>query len=206
MVDEESPMNWQKVVILVLFPLLAACSAREDFIVLSPAADGSVGALAFSNDAGSTVLAEPGMALYPPSLDTQPTAPSPIDAIQSEAVFAEALRVHPLMPESFLLYFQHNSDQLTEESAARITDVKNAIKIRNSVDVLVIGHTDRTGEEEYNRRLSLERARRVADILASAGVNAADIVLDYHGEGNPLVATADNIAEPRNRRVEVQVR
>ena len=55
-------------------------------------------------------------------------------------------------------------------------------------------------------RLSLQRAILVRDYLVGEDVDASIIQVDSHGEGNPLFPTADEVPEPRNRRVEVLVR
>lgn len=70
----------------------------------------------------------------------------------------------------------------------------------------MIGHTDRSGAKEFNMALSRRRAQRVRDLLVAEGIAPAAIRLAFHGEGNPLIPTADNVPEPRNRRVEVIVR
>jgi len=46
----------------------------------------------------------------------------------------------------------------------------------------------------------------VYNILVADKIAGDDMTITYHGEGNPLIPTADNVAEPRNRRVEVVVR
>ena len=70
----------------------------------------------------------------------------------------------------------------------------------------MIGHTDRVGTVPYNDALSLRRAERARDELVKAGVPADRIRVEGRGEREPLVATADEVAEPRNRRVEIDVR
>jgi outer membrane protein OmpA-like peptidoglycan-associated protein len=52
----------------------------------------------------------------------------------------------------------------------------------------------------------MKRARAVKTLLEEEGVDFERLETDSHGEGNPLIETADNVAEPRNRRVEVIVR
>ena len=73
-------------------------------------------------------------------------------------------------------------------------------------DVLVIGHTDTTGSPASNFELGLKRATTVRNILVEAGLDPAFIELISHGEEELLVPTADEVAEPRNRRVEIAVR
>jgi outer membrane protein OmpA-like peptidoglycan-associated protein len=54
--------------------------------------------------------------------------------------------------------------------------------------------------------LSRRRAEKVRDLLIAANIAPAVIRVAFHGEGNPLIQTVDNVPEPRNRRVEVIVR
>jgi outer membrane protein OmpA-like peptidoglycan-associated protein len=202
----ENPMNWKSVIILAVVILMTGCGAKDNFIVLSPANDGSVGALKVATNKGSEILSEDGKAIFIGDRDSTPSTPSPINHADTQLIFQDALRVHPLMPQSFILYFQFNSNELTDESKNLIGNILAAIKKRESRDISVIGHTDRTGSDNYNRKLSLERAQLVYNILSSENVSADDMTIIYHGEGNPLIPTADNIPEPRNRRVEVMVR
>ena len=199
-------MNWKIAVTSLLFVLLVGCGGKENFIVLSQGKDGSVGALEIKTNKGSEVLDKPGMAVYVADSDSLPSEPTPINEEETRQIFAPALAVQPLVPESFLLYFKFNSDKLTDASQALVTKILAAVNKRHSVDISVIGHTDRTGEEDYNRTLSLKRAQAVYEILAKAGIARESMTITYHGEGNPLIPTADNVPEPRNRRVEVLVR
>ncbi len=202
----ENPMNWKSLIVLVAVIIIAGCGSKGNFIVLSPANDGSVGALKVGTDKGSEVLSEEGKAIYIGNRNTPPSAPAPISKEDTQLIFEDALAVQPLMPESFLLYFQFNSNELTDASKNLVGNIPASIKKRESRDISVIGHTDRTGSDEYNRKLSLERAQLVYDLLRAENVSTKDMTIIYHGEGNPLIPTADNIAEPRNRRVEVMVR
>jgi outer membrane protein OmpA-like peptidoglycan-associated protein len=54
--------------------------------------------------------------------------------------------------------------------------------------------------------LGLKRAASIKNILVSDGVDPSGIEVVSHGEDNPSIETEDNVAEPRNRRVEITVR
>jgi outer membrane protein OmpA-like peptidoglycan-associated protein len=71
---------------------------------------------------------------------------------------------------------------------------------------VVIGHTDSVGTLAYNDRLSLARAERVREMLVAMGIPAARIQAAGRGKRELLVPTDDNVAEARNRRVEINVR
>lgn len=69
--------------------------------------------------------------------------------------------------------------------------------------VVVVGHTDRKGSDAYNLNLSLRRAEAVRDALVARGVAADRIDTIGRGEWDPAVPTADEVAEPANRRAEI---
>jgi outer membrane protein OmpA-like peptidoglycan-associated protein len=117
-----------------------------------------------------------------------------------------ALAALPKPPARFILYFEHDSVDLTPESQALLQKVLERIRARAPVDVSVVGHTDTVGKKEYNYALSLKRAVAVASILRGKGVDPSVLDITSHGKDNPLVPTGDQVSEPRNRRVEITVR
>src|SRR5262249_59307070 len=120
--------------------------------------------------------------------------------------FGAALDAQPPRPVSFTVYFITNSDELTPESRKTFDQVKTELAKRPVPDIVVIGHTDRVGAVEYNDKLSLVRARAVRTALVAAGIAAERIQEAGRGEREPLVPTADEVAQPRNRRCEINVR
>ena len=95
---------------------------------------------------------------------------------------------------------------LTADSAALARTVLAEIAARPVADVVVIGHTDRAGELDYNDRLSRQRAEALRARLVELGGDPARISVAGRGEREPLVPTGDGVAEPRNRRAELSVR
>ena len=74
-------------------------------------------------------------------------------------------------------------------------------------DILVVGHTDLVGSDQVNDALARKRAdSRCAAMLIERGIAPDNIVAVGRGKREPLVPTADGVAEPRNRRVEILVR
>ena len=123
-----------------------------------------------------------------------------------EAIAGPALAALPKPPLRFILYYEHDSVDLTPESRALLQKVLDTIRDRAPVDISVVGHTDTVGMKEYNYALSLKRARAVASILLGQGVDSSTLDITSHGKDNPLVPTGDQVTEPRNRRVEITVR
>ncbi len=112
----------------------------------------------------------------------------------------------PPKPQLFILNFLSGSAELTEESIAKLPDVINAMQQDDPVEVNIIGHSDAVGNDDYNYQLSLERATIVHDLLLAQAPWLTRVFIQSHGENDPLVPTADNVAEPRNRRVEILIR
>jgi OOP family OmpA-OmpF porin len=73
-------------------------------------------------------------------------------------------------------------------------------------EVEVIGHTDTIGSKVNNVALGLRRAELIRRLLIDIGLGESLMKVTSHGEADLLVRTADGVAEPRNRRVEITVR
>ncbi|MDE2371989.1 MAG: OmpA family protein [Burkholderiales bacterium] len=75
-----------------------------------------------------------------------------------------------------------------------------------SLHVSVVGHTDSTGTDAINDRLSLERADSVRDYLVDHGVAAARIQTAGRGSHQPVADNATEAGRAQNRRVEIFLR
>jgi OOP family OmpA-OmpF porin len=102
--------------------------------------------------------------------------------------------------------FEPNGNRLAAGADAVLAEMRAALALLPAPEVVVTGHTDRMGAVEANDRLSLARAEAVREILVAAGVPAAAITVAGRGEREPAVPTADEVAEARNRRVEIKIR
>lgn len=135
--------------------------------------------------------------------------PSRITILSEDEVkrqFGSLLSALPPAPQSFTLYFRFESDELTVESRALVFEILTAVKAHPVPEVVVTGHTDTTGTPSSNYELGMRRAAMVRTLLADAGLDPKSIEVVSHGEAVPLVKTADDTYEPRNRRVEITIR
>lgn len=121
-------------------------------------------------------------------------------------LFGRALAAVPEAPLYYTLYFREGSNELTDESAASIRGILDTIANRTVPDISVIGHSDRVGNAPANARLSLVRANSVAEMLFARGLSRDIVEITSFGETDNAVPTADGVAEPLNRRVEISVR
>jgi len=196
---------------LVGVMLAAACAStakppagRNTFILL-PDEQGKTGAIVVSGAGGERTLSEPRQSVTVVH-GSPPGEPFIIPEDEVRTLVGAALSALPPPPIQFILYFRHDSTDLTESSRKDVKGVLRAIRERYPVDVSVTGHTDTVGDKRYNYQLSLRRARAVAALLTAAGVDPSTLDIASHGKDNPLVPTGDQVSEPRNRRVEVTVR
>ncbi len=123
---------------------------------------------------------------------------------QLNARYGTLLSSLPEPPMVLTLYFKQDSTELVDPSLLEVLLAE--VKRRPGVDVQIVGHTDRVGETDYNDGLSVERAETVKKLLAGIGLAGEVVRATGRGERDPVVATADNVDEPQNRRVEVFIK
>ncbi len=109
----------------------------------------------------------------------------------------------PPAPRAFLVFFDWNKANIRPDAQQVLDAAVAYAKRRGLVRVNLAGHADRSGKASYNMGLSLRRAQAVRAAFVKLGISARDISLVGRGESQPLVATADGVREPRNRRVEI---
>jgi outer membrane protein OmpA-like peptidoglycan-associated protein len=178
----------------------------KDTIVLVHDADGKVGKITVTTKGGVQTLAVADTVVSVIGFEKSPSDPQAIDQSQIDSLFSDSIKAVPTEPVSFLLYFLNDSTELTAESKSYIPEVLSLVNKREFYEISIIGHTDTTGSDEYDMRLSSARAESVRETLVSRGIRYGRIELRYHGKRHPLIPTGDNVREPRNRRVEVIVK
>ena len=175
----------------------------DETVVVLPSPDGHTGTVVVQRGGERHVLNQPFAASRLTGGKAEITQLSDAEVRQSFGVALEAL---PARPTTFLLYFITATDEPTDESKGELKKILAALKQRAVPDIMVVGHTDTVGEPERNDLLSARRAERVKGFLIEIGIPSAQIQTAGRGERELLVPTADNIDEPRNRRVEINVR
>ena len=200
--------------------LAGGCAQHAERVVLLPSADGGPGGVAFSKrgETNKVELSRPyevldiGFDAVKPGTTTEaevrqrygklvPVKPPPPPPPKQKIV-----AVQPPLPQQYLLYFLHGKTELTRESKAVFETVKKHIMETPAANFVVVGHTDRVGSQLRNDALSLRRAQFVRARLIAEGMPKDRIEAVGRGEREPLIQTADEVAEPRNRRVEIKVR
>ncbi len=207
-------MTSRLVIGLLALALLAACAQQPPrgaagnvtVVVLPKASDGHVGAVVVRPiDGGEPVLLNKAYVAARVG-NAQKVQTSPIDPKRVNEEFGSTLDAMPSRPASFLVHFVEGTDELNPDAKHTIERVLAEVAARPSPEISVIGHTDFLGSDEYNDTLSVQRAKRVRDLLVQRGIPAKIIQVSGRGKREPLYPTPDGVAEPRNRRVEITVR
>jgi len=182
---------------------VTACNP-PDRVILLPGANGKAGAVLISAQGITHRLDQ--------AYKTLSTAPDgfseqSLSADQVNREFGQLLGALPQPVVTFTIKFVSGSaTQLTPAASTVIEQLKAEVQNRDAPEIRLIGHTDSVGKLLQNDLLSQQRAQTVVDILKSYGIAPEVMEATGRGEREPAVATADNISEAANRRVEVRVR
>ena len=185
-------------------PTEEAKATHYDEVILLPTADGSVGAVVVRQDGVEIVLDKP----YASAVIEGPGQVRQLirDAGVTKEKFSVTFAALPPKPVSFLLYFLPGKDELTAESKKEFENMLADLAKRPAAEISVIGHTDTVGSIQFNDKLSLQRASSARQLLVARGIPPVSISIAGRGERELLVVTPDNVEEPKNRRVEINVR
>lgn len=109
----------------------------------------------------------------------------------------------PVETTSTVLYFPFDAAALTDTAKAAIAELASYLKSAGNATININGHADRAGSDDYNMKLSEQRAKLVEEALLEAGVPREMLHYFAFGESDPDQPTDDGQREPLNRRVEI---
>ena len=182
---------------LGLLMLLSSCAYTT--VAIMPDEDGHVGKAVIADAAGghaSTIdTAWQGIKL------SRNLAPKNVTC--SDKAFHDVLEALPERTTSLTVHFQIDSPLPLPDATETLKKAVSLYHAGKLTRIMVIGHTDNSGDAAYNDRLSWERARAVASILHRDGVPQEHIRVEGFGYKVPLVPSAPGTHETRNRRVEI---
>jgi outer membrane protein OmpA-like peptidoglycan-associated protein len=104
-----------------------------------------------------------------------------------------------------MVFFDRDSSKVSQYALKTIKDAATAFKAKDNARITAIGHTDTSGPEAENMARSLQYANSVKEALVLEGVPAQAVTVSGRGEQELLVQTADEVREPQNRRVVIEV-
>ncbi len=102
--------------------------------------------------------------------------------------------------------FAQSSAELRLASFATLDRITDFAHDCPSVTIVITGHTDSSGDESWNRQLSLARAQAVADRIARNGIDAQRLIVVGAGSSEPIADNATAYGRELNRRIEFELR
>lgn len=112
-----------------------------------------------------------------------------------------------LSPNStrLLLFFDFDKTELQNESIPELERIIEYLKENPRVRISLEGHTDDVGTDDYNDKLSLDRANQVKNYIVTGGIEGSRISTQGYGKRKPLIKDTSAEARARNRRVEMRI-
>lgn len=116
----------------------------------------------------------------------------------------------PVVVEEFddktLIFFPYKSDEMdtNEEILAYLNEMASHLQ-ETGKTLLITGHTDNIGGEDYNVELGRDRANRVLNYLLEKGVNKEQVAVDSKGKSEPITSNNTEEGRRQNRRVEFRI-
>lgn len=182
--------------------------------------DGAAEAAAITPAAGPARPAHGATALVEPSEPEGRAGIGPMAMLTEELPFEGRIQAQSLMadldaesdPQGLKLIvpggelFTVNSEEVRNSANDSLAKVAELINLYKDRPVMIIGHTDAVGEEEYNQTLSLRRASLVRKFfIENFDVDAGRLSTQGMGERQPIASNATAAGRRANRRVEVLI-
>jgi OOP family OmpA-OmpF porin len=188
----------------VTLAFLSGCSTPPDKIILLPDPEGKVGAVIVHSATGEQTInkAYAGVDVtkggaIEKTMDSQSTV---------ETRYSQLLAARPPRPRTFTIFFLFDSStELAPESSATVKELKAVLATWPAPQLVVVGHTDLAGSQEWDDKLAMRRAETVAAFLIKQGIPARQIETAARGKREPLVHTADGVPNHMNRRVVITI-
>jgi outer membrane protein OmpA-like peptidoglycan-associated protein len=103
------------------------------------------------------------------------------------------------------LLFKLNSSELSEDAKTELKKVGGILSKYDDTQILLEGHTDDTGSDDYNMKLSERRAESVSKYLESQNIPSSRLRTKWYGESQPKFPNDSEVNREKNRRVELAI-
>ncbi|MEO6489598.1 MAG: OmpA family protein [Ferruginibacter sp.] len=100
------------------------------------------------------------------------------------------------------VYFETNKFNISSNSKLALDKLQKIFAEYPETNILIEGHTDDVGTDEYNMSLSQRRSQSVGDYLTSAGIPSSRLIVKWYGESQPKVENTSDANRALNRRVQ----
>jgi outer membrane protein OmpA-like peptidoglycan-associated protein len=103
------------------------------------------------------------------------------------------------------VYFATNKYDINAKSQETLNKLTGIFKEYSDTNILVVGHTDNVGADEYNMTLSKNRANAVTSYLTGKGLSSGRFTTNWFGESQPKHDNSTAEGRAKNRRVNVAI-
>lgn len=132
--------------------------------------------------------------------------------IENEVPGAEVERIDEAIVVTFDenkgggIYFDTNKYNINSASQQTLNKLANVFNEYKDTNILVVGHTDSTGDDNYNMTLSKNRANAVSGYFRNKnGVSGSRLNVNWFGESKPMSNNATASGRAKNRRVNIVI-
>ncbi len=128
-------------------------------------------------------------------------------ALEKQVKGAEIVRQGDQLAVKFdnAILFDTNRSELKAAAKRDLTELANVLKQYDKTNLVIEGHTDSTGTEGVNERLSWARAQAVLGFLSSEGVTKGRLSAQGYADDKPIASNDTVEGRAQNRRVQVQI-
>jgi OOP family OmpA-OmpF porin len=188
----------------VALALLAGCSTPPDKVILLPDPEGKVGAVIVHSATGEQTIDKAYAGVDVSKNGAIETTMDSQAVVQTR--YADVLAARPPRPVTFTIFFLFDSaTDLAPGSSDTVKQLKAVLATWPAPEVVVVGHTDLAGSQEFDDKLSMRRAQTVASFLIKEGIPARQIETAGRGKREPAVPTADGVPNRMNRRAVITI-
>jgi outer membrane protein OmpA-like peptidoglycan-associated protein len=144
-----------------------------------------------------------GLCSDPISLQT--AAPSAENEVLIDTLAKAEVKEQAMLPKNLVNYFEFDKSdfKVNDLSKKFSTEANMYLKQYTNARLIITGHTDAIGSEEYNQKLGFRRAQSAMQYLESAGIPAKKISIQSKGEMQPADNNSTNEGRANNRRTEI---
>ena len=124
------------------------------------------------------------------------------DVLNITRLDGDALKIGVASDASFAV----DSSTLSGPAQTTFNKIAATLKDYDKTAIHVVGHTDSSGSDEYNQKLSQQRAQAVAQFLTGRGVDSQRVLTWGRGESQPIATNDTEAGRAENRRVDIVIK
>lgn len=103
------------------------------------------------------------------------------------------------------VYFATNKSDINSKSQETLNKLAGVFREYSDTNILIVGHTDSTGDASYNMELSKNRAYSVTRYLTNKGLDSGRFTTNWFGETQPMHDNTTSEGRAKNRRVNIAI-